>query len=76
MRVEMLNDEGTVTETCEVHQCVGDPNCCQYPAECEDHGEIASADTPVYIWTTADGMTFAACADALASDDYAHLVHP
>jgi hypothetical protein len=75
-KIEMLNDDGEVTETIEhVHVCVGDSGECEAPAICEDDGQPATPENPVYVWTCEGGMTFFACGRHLATDDFARLTN-
>ena len=75
MKILMRDDAGAVTETIEdVHVCRGEHDHCEAPAICEDCGHEASPEWPVYVFTTADDMTFWACAQCLAVDDYCTLV--
>jgi hypothetical protein len=78
-KIEMLNDEGNVTEVVlDVHRCVGDSTECEPDgAMCEDCGRYATAETPVYVWTTRllARLTYFACSRCLAADAYARLIN-
>jgi hypothetical protein len=78
-KIEMLDDEGRVTEVVQnVHRCVGDPTECEPGgAMCEDCGRYATAETPVYVWTTRElaALAYFACGRCLATDAYARLTN-
>lgn len=74
VKIEMLDDDGIVTEEIQdVHVCVGDPEACMDAAWCETDGKTATPETPIYVWTTAIGMTYFVCGDCLSGDSYARL---
>ncbi len=79
VKIEMIDYDGgatgtagTVTGEYEAHECVGDDGC-ESAAVCEDHGDVATPENPVYVWTVEDGMMFFACSNALSIDDYARI---
>jgi hypothetical protein len=76
IKIEMLDDLGEVTETIDiVHVCTAWREQCETAAQCEDCGDGAAPDKPVYVWTSGiTGMTYSACGACLAVDDYARLV--
>lgn len=71
--VELLADDGTVTDAVDAHECRAEA-VCEYPAVCEEHpGCVASATNPVYVFETPSGLTVAACRNGVDSD-YSRLV--
>lgn len=68
--VELLDDYGNVTATAEAHECVGNPQECETPAVCDDHGCVASPENPVYTFQLPepDGFFGAACRNGMDSD--------
>lgn len=75
IKIEMLDDDGVVIETCDAHVCTGDPNECETPAicdseQCAEPEYVAGPDRPVYAWSTANGMDYFSCAPCLSADDY------
>lgn len=66
--VEILDEDGNVTATAEAHECVGDPQECETPAVCDDHGDTATLENPVYTFVLADGFFGAACRIGMDSE--------
>lgn len=58
MKVEMLDDDGQVTEVCEA--------TVEQDGTCEDCGAAE-----VVVWTTETGMTYSVCRPCLSTDEYA-----
>lgn len=74
-QVEMLDDEGQVTETCDATVNPG-PKGCDDMADWDVsyHGPDRRPHAgPVYRWTTADDMTYQICASCLDADEFARL---
>jgi hypothetical protein len=72
MKIQMLDETGTVYETCEA---TATPEAEE--AFCEDGEsamEASKCSGPVYRWTMADGMTFQACDYHLLVDEFARLI--
>lgn len=75
MKIEMLTDVGTVDDTIDgVHVCVGVETECETVASCEECDAEASPETPIYVWTSANGINYFACAACLSVDDYARVL--
>ena len=71
--VQILDESGAVTGEAEAHVCVGDRNECETPLICDDHGDRASAENPVYGFRLDDGFFGAACRNGI-DGDFSRLV--
>lgn len=71
--VHILNEAGEVTGEAEAHVCLGDPAVCEKALVCDDHGDVASAENPVYGFELEDGFFGAACRNAI-DGDFSRLV--
>jgi hypothetical protein len=86
----MREDNGVVVETVDdvhecfgenIHQCPGEAKECEAPvcgycepAMCEDCGQYARLERPVYVWTVESGITFFICRQCMRDDQYATLM--
>lgn len=71
--VQILDESGAVTGEAEAHVCFGDPKACEKTLVCDDHGDVASAENPVYGFELEDGFFGAACRNAI-DGDFSRLV--
>lgn len=69
-KIEMLDDDGNVTEVVEAteHRC--SPDSCETSAYCEGCGATGDRVT-ILMWTTAIDMEYFLCRACLAKDSYA-----
>lgn len=67
-KIEMLDDEGRVTETIDVepHRCGDDCECVAVCETCGAKGDAVS----IFIWKTAAGMDYFSCGPCVEADDY------
>ena len=73
-KIEMLDEDGTVTEVCEAtseERAIEDDD---EGAFCED-GEVdpRNCSGDVYRWVTKDGMIYQACAGHIELDDFSRF---
>lgn len=66
MKIEMLDDDGAVTETVDAVEVAE-------PCETTQDWGTAFCGGPVYRFTTSAGMTFALCRKCIDADDYCRV---
>ena len=70
-KIEMLDLDGRVTETCEACEVTEVPGAvCEDGEGLQEHARCAGE---VWRWTTADGMTFEACTAHIEADDFSRF---
>lgn len=72
IRIQLLDDDGPVSEEFEAQEHICSPQRCESPATCETCG-VPGTERIIVIGSTEDDMDIFTCYPCLATDSYAQL---